>query len=205
MISRFEKCMLILILLSIPTIAAAQQEEDINTPRNQIGLIFTMAETGSGIGGFIAWPLFGSLHIGFNLDAYFLRDSKQIDFQYFGTPISINKQNNVYLFDAMLTLKKRLFADDLDDSFRPFLSAGVGPYFGMNFPEDDPTPGTEPRPDEYRWTVGGFVGIGVDATINEKVFLGIRGQYRIIPFNEQLGENTNHSMFELRFEIGRRY
>jgi hypothetical protein len=197
--------MFVILLLWLPISLIAQSEDDTPALRNQIGMVFTMAETGSGLGGFIAWPLIAKIHFGFNIDAYFLRDSKQIDFQYFGTPVSINKKNNVYLFDAMITLKRRFFEDDLDESFRPFISGGVGPYYGMNFPEDDPTPGAEPRPDEYRWTLGGFVGVGVDVTVNEKVFLGIRGQYRIIPFHQVLGERTNHSMFELRFEIGRRY
>ncbi len=196
---------IILVLLVVPYHLMAQSDDKKVDLRNQIGLIFTMAETGSGLGGFIAWPFIGKLHLGFNLDAYFLRDSKQIDFEYFGTPVSINKQNNVYLFDAMITLKRRFFEDDLDESFRPFISGGIGPYFGMNFPENDPTPGSEPLSDEYRWTLGGFVGVGVDVTVNEKVFVGIRGQYRIIPFEEKLGERNNHSMFELRFEIGRRY
>ena len=203
--SMLGKLIAALMLLLVPFGLFAQSEEELPDLRNQIGLVFTMTETGSGLGGFIAWPLIGKIHMGFNLDAWFLRDSRQIDFQYYGTPLSINKQNNVYLFDAMLTFKRRFFEDDLDESFRPFISGGVGPYFGMNFPEDDPNPEAEPRADEYRWTLGGFVGVGVDVTVNEKVFVGIRGQYRVIPFKETLGERSNHSMFELRFEIGRRY
>jgi len=201
----FLKVGAITLLLMIPYQISAQSDEETQARRNEVGLVFTMAETGSGLGGFIAWPIFGKMHVGFNIDAYFLRDSKQIDFEYFGTPVSINKQNNVYLFDAMITLKRRFFEDDLDESLRPFISGGIGPFRGMNFPEDDPTPGAEDRKDEYRWTIGGFVGVGVDITVNEKVFVGVRGQYRIIPFTDILGERTNHSMFELRFEIGRRY
>jgi hypothetical protein len=201
--SRCAKVYIILLLLALPCYLFAQIEEETDKMQNQMGLVFTMAETGSGLGGFIAWPLIGKIHFGFNLDAYFLRDSKQIDFDYYGTPISINKQNNVYLFDAMITLKRRFFEDDLDESFRPFISAGIGPYYGMNFPED--TPGAPARQDEFRWTLGGFVGVGADVTVNDKVFVGIRGQYSVIPFNQVLGERSNHSMFELRFEIGRRY
>jgi opacity protein-like surface antigen len=198
-------CLISTIIISVTQ--AQINDEMTERPDNQIGFVFTMAESGSGLGGFIAWPLFGGFHLGFNLDAYFLRDSKQIDTYYYytGTPYSINKENNVYLFDAMITLKKRFFADDLDESFRPFLSAGVGPYYGMNFPEYDTTPEGEPNYDQYRFTVGGFVGAGVDISVNEKMFVGVRGQYRIIPFTQDLGERANHSMFELRFEIGRRY
>ena len=184
---------------------AQLNDESEDQANNHVGFVFTMAETGSGLGGFIAWPLFGGFHIGFNLDAYFLRDANQLDFDYYGMPVSINKKNNVYLFDAMITLKKRLFADDLDDSFQPFITGGVGPYFGMNFPEYDVTPEGSPTFDQYAWTVGGFAGAGVDVNVNEKVFIGIRAQYRVIPFPDVIGERSDHSMFELRFEIARRF
>ena len=196
---------LIIILLMVSSSFSQFDEEDTNRPDNQFGLVFTMLETGSGLGGFIGWPLFGGFHFGFSLGAYFLRDSNQLDFDYYGAPISINKQNNVYLFDAMMTLKKRLFADDLDESFRPFITGGIGPYFGMNFPEYDVTPEGNPTFDQYEWTVGGFAGAGVDVNVNEKMFIGIRAQYRVIPFTNMIGERSNHSMFELRFEVGRRY
>ena len=105
----------------------------------------------------------------------------------------------------MVTLKKRLFANELDESFQPFISGGIGPYYGMNFPEYDETPEGDPTFDQYAWTIGGFAGAGVDVNINEKMFVGVRAQYRVIPFSEDLGERANHSMFELRFEIARRY
>jgi len=198
----------LIILLIISSISQAQlDEEPKRESKSEIGFVFTMAESGSGVGGFIAWPLIGGFHLGFNLDAYFLRDSKQIDgYDYiYNMPYSLNKENNVYLFDAMITLKKRLFADDLDDSFRPFITGGFGPYYGLNFPEDIPDPEGNMPKDEYEFTVGGFAGVGVDVVVNEKTFVGIRGQYRVIPFSNAVGERSNHSMFELRFEIGRMF
>jgi hypothetical protein len=165
------------------------------------GLVFTMAESGSGGGIFFALP-FGSLfHAGIAADAFFIRDSKQIEYvdPYYGGVYQMNKINNVYIFDVQVTIKRRLFAEDLDDSFRPFLSGGFGPVFGMNFPED-----TNLR-DQYEWSFGGFVGGGVDITFDKKYFFGVRGQYRFIPFSRRLGETKNHTMFELRFEIGRRF
>jgi len=165
------------------------------------GLVFTMAESGSGGGAFFSLP-FGSLfHAGVAVDVLFLRDSKQIEYRdpYYGGVYQMNKINNVYIFDFQISIKRRLFADDLDDSFRPFLSGGLGPVFGMNFPED------ESKPDQYEWSIGGFVGGGADITFDKKYFVGVRGQYRMIPFSRRLGETKNHTMFELRFEIGRRF
>jgi outer membrane protein W len=107
----------------------------------------------------------------------------------------------VYLFDAMLTLKKRFFAEDLHESFRPFLSGGIGPVYGMNFPEVDELH------DQKAFTFGGFIGAGTDISMDNKFFAGIRVQYRFLPFSSPLGygQNKNHSMVELRLELGKRF
>lgn len=168
---------------------------------NEAGFVFTMAELGSGFGAFYDFPFGGLFHLGASIDAYFIRDSKQVELAdpYTGGVYSINDFNDVYIFNAMITLKRRFFAEDMDDNVRPFLSGGFGPVFGMNFPE---LPGLR---DQYAWTMGGFFGGGVDITIDAHYFVSTRAQYRVIPFSEPIGETSNHSMFELRFEIGRRF
>jgi hypothetical protein len=169
--------------------------------KSEAGLVFTMAETGSGVGAFYAIPFGNIFHVGATLNAYFLRDSKQFDYQdpYTGYIYSINNANNVYIFDAMITLKRRLFSEDLHDSFRPFLAGGFGPVYGFNNPEDDRLANQE------EWSFGGFVGAGADVSVDKKFFLSVRAQYRILPFSHRLGETSNHSMFELRFELGKRF
>jgi hypothetical protein len=190
----------------ISSLGAQDFEEEYFVEKKQGGFVFSMAETGSGLGGFFAWPILDNLHLGLTLDVFFIRDSRQLDFYdpFYG-PISINKENNVYLFDFLVTLKRRFFTQDLEDSFRPFLTGAIGPYYGMNFPEADQDTEGNKLSDEYRWTLGGYVGSGVDISVNTNMFVSIRAQYRIIPFSKTLGERTNHSMFELRFEVGQRF
>jgi hypothetical protein len=192
--------MLLSLCFFIQIVSAQDFDEEIYNEKKQGGFVFSMAETGSGLGGFFAWPLINHFHLGLTLDVFFIRDSRQLDFYdpFYG-PITINKKNNVYLFDFLVTLKRRFFAQELDDSFRPFLSVAIGPYYGMNFPEENEFP------DEYRWALGGYVGSGVDISVDTKLFVSVRAQYRIIPFAKNLGERKNHSMFELRFEVGQRF
>ena len=103
--------------------------------QTEAGFVFTMAELGSGFGAFYDFPFGSFFHLGASIDAFFIRDSKQVELvDYYGNAYSLNDFNDVYLFDAMITLKRRFFANDVHDSVRPFLSAGVGPVFGMNFP-----------------------------------------------------------------------
>lgn len=178
-----------------------EEDEYLRQAKTEAGLIFTMAETGSGFGAFYSIPFGSIFHVGATLNAYFLRDSKQFDYQdpYTGYIYSVNDVNNVYIFDAMITLKRRLFAEDMHESFRPFLSGGFGPVFGLNNPEDDRIQNQE------EWSFGGFVGAGADISVDKKFFISVRAQYLILPFTHRLGERSNHSMFELRFELGRRF
>ncbi len=200
-------------LLSITTIFIiftfglhAQYDEDEYNMRNA-GFAFSMAETGSGIGGYMAWPIMNRTQFGLSLGAYFIRDAGEYSYYnyYTGYPETVGRENNVYLFDFMVSMKRRFFASDLDDSFRPFLAGGVGPYYGMNFPEFDEDPEGNKNYDEYAWAIGGYFGGGVEIDASENYFVSIRFQYRVIPFAEKIGERKNHSMVEIRFEVGNRY
>ncbi|MCK5346108.1 MAG: hypothetical protein KAR20_22010, partial [Candidatus Heimdallarchaeota archaeon] len=156
-----------IVLLAISSIGLTQDSDKslandyFKKAENEAGAVFAMTETGSGFGGFMLWPISSRIHVGATLDAFFLRDSRQVDLvdPYTGYMYTFNKQNNVYIFDLLVTIKRRFFAEDMDDSFRPFLSAGIGPTFGLNSPEDDTLP------NEKEWTIGGFVGGGVDITV----------------------------------------
>lgn len=201
-------------LLAVYSVLPAQEYETMEeTPPDttrQVGLGFAMAESGSSLGLFISWPLLTDYHFGTCFDVFLLRDSKQLDYYdyYYGIPYTINKKNNVYLFDLMLTAKKRMFRDDLSDDFRPFLSMGLGPFYGMNYPEVKEITtdsGSYKKKNEFSWALGGYLGCGIDFSVKSNSMFSIRAQYRIIPFAEVIGERSNHSMFEVRFEIAQRF
>ena len=202
--SRFVLILLLLFVFSQTIYAqkeiSANEEDNLKQAKTEAGFVFTMAETGSGFGAFFALP-FGSIyHVGVAVDGFFLRDSKQIDYvDYYGYVRSINDINNVYIFDAMITLKRRMFADDMHDSFRPFITGGFGPVYGINFPE------VESLPNQEEFSFGGFLGAGADISVDKKFFISVRAQYRFLPFTKPLGETNNHSMFELRLELGKRF
>jgi len=195
----------ILIFLTSININAQSLDYESEYDMQYAGFSFTMAETGSGLGGLMAWPIFTDTHLGISLGAYFLRDKNEFTYSYGTYPITVNKENNVYLFDFMVSVKKRFFSSDLDESLRPFLTAAVGPYYGMNYPEFPTNIEGNKTFDQFAWTLGGFIGVGIDVDASANYFMSIRAQYRIIPFQELIGERKNHSMFELRFEIANRY
>ncbi len=206
------KYFFILILLFLPLALSAQidkylEDDPEPTIKNHRGLAYSLLETGSGLGLFYELPVEGFFHLGLGFDVFMLRDNNQIDYTnpYTGYPSVYGKENNVFLFDLMFTAKKRLLADRVDDSFRPFLIGAVGPVFGMNFPEADRDAEGIKLKDQYRWTAAALIGIGLDADVDGKYFFGFRTQYRFMPFSKQLGERKDHSMIDIRLEIGQRF
>ena len=137
-----------------------------------------------------------------------LRDNGQLDYYdpWARVPRSIGKINNVFLLDLMLTVKKRLFERTLHDSFRPFLTAAIGPVYGMNYREFSTNPFTDEKlKDQFGWTLGGIIGAGIDADVDGAYFFGLRFQYRFMPFHKMIGETKDHSMVDLRLEVGQRF
>ena len=199
---------ILFILFLLPAAQIYAQLETEEGFNEQAGIALTMAESGSGVGGFYSLSVFKDIQLGAGLDVYFIRDSKEISVPISYTSqypiyVTLNKVNNVYLFDLTVFFKYRMFVNTMDESFRPFISAGAGPIYGINYPEVEFAP---EKKDEFAWAMGGVIGIGADINVSgPKAFLGIKAQYRFIPFKENIGERENHSMFELRFEIGGRF
>ncbi len=200
------KKLCLIFLLLLPLQLFAQYEKYLlKDPEPKVfkqgGAAFSVVELGTGFGGFYAMPLKGFFHVGIEADVFLLRDKNQIDLvdPWTGLPITINKENNAYMMDLLISLKKRLFARKIDDTLRPFVVIAAGPVYGINFPEDPR------REDEYRPGFSGYLGTGVDIALESSYFLGLRLQYRFIKFNESFAQRTDHSTFDIRLEIGKMF
>lgn len=194
----------ILFIIMLPLSGFAQYEKYLQkdpepTDQPQTGVAFSVIENGTGVGGFYELPLGGFTHLGATFNFFFLRDSKQIDYYdpYSNYPMTYGKKNNVYLFDLMFSIKKRLFEHEIDNSFRPFLSLGAGPVYGINFPE------SKLLQNQYRWAFNAALAAGVDIAMRNDYLFGIRLQYRFMKFNAVLGEQRDHSTLDLRIELGK--
>ena len=58
--------------------------------QSEAGFVFTMAELGSGFGAFYDFPFGNQFHLGASIDAFFIRDSKQVELvDYYGNDYSL--------------------------------------------------------------------------------------------------------------------
>lgn len=208
-----KKLFIILLLLSIPLFSFAQFEQYIEEdPKPTIlkhwGGAFSLLETGSGMGFYYEKPVPYFMHLGLVLDGFMLRDKNEV--QVYNpinpsVPVTLGKVNNAFIFSLMASVKKRVLEDVFDDSARPFFYAAAGPVFGMNFPEYETDSKGDKLKDQFRWTVGGVIGAGVDFTVENNLFFGFKTQYRFLPFFDTLAERKDHSMIDIRLEIGKRF
>jgi len=183
----------IIAILLVPVLCFGQFEEYIEKDPEPLSMthrggVFSIMETGSGLGGFYEIPIQNFMHITYTLNAIMLRDKNQIETfnPITGNPVTLNRKNNVFLFDLMISLKKRLFPRSFDDSFRPYIVGAVGPVYGVNFPEDDF--GKE-LPTKDGWVLSWGLGFGIDVDINESVYGGLRTQYRFMTFDKKNRRN----------------
>ncbi len=203
------KQMLFIFLLFIPIASFAQYYEEIPpTHYNEYGAGITVAMSGFGIGGYYRFALPNMFFIGADVDFYMMRDEKQITYYdyYTGYPIELNSPNRLFLIPFDVELKKRLFASDIEDNFRPYIAGMGGFTFGMNFPRDtnDPRYQNLPRDNQYRLTFNFALGVGIDVNTSEDFYISIRPQYRFMYFAEAIAGKKNHSNFEIRLELGKR-
>lgn len=201
------RLILVLIILTMPFYGFGQYEQYLQddpepSSESQWGGAFSVVESGSGLGIFYAKPLKGFYHIGIAFDAFMIRDSKQFEYYsyYYNAYVTGNKQNNVYIFDLLFTIKKRLWAYKIDNQFRPFIALNIGPVFGMNFPE---ATNKDKIDNEYEWAANVALAAGADVVLDGNYMIGLRLQYRFMKFTDTLGERQNHSMFDVRLEFGK--
>lgn len=133
--------------LSSATVFAQTREPDVmslpdpKTPLSEgkhhaVGFEIFINNFGFGVGGHYAHMVGPFTELTFNTGITGIRDVSEQNFQDFftGQQIIPNKYNRVLGFPFMLGLKQRLFARQIDDNFRLYMSAAGGPSLAFIYP-----------------------------------------------------------------------
>jgi hypothetical protein len=128
-------------LLALPTVAAAQPEES-NYPRRDlthqyaqsIGGQVILTNSGFGLGGHLRKALRG-LSITAEISLGAGKDAREVAFfDRFGRRDVLNKANYLLMVPMHIGFERRLFADRIEDDFRPFILLIGGPTLGWEYP-----------------------------------------------------------------------
>jgi len=104
--------------------------------KNSLGFDAFVNNFGIGIGGQYSRVVGPYTQLTFRTGITGIRDVSEQNFQDFftGQQIIPNKYKRAFGFPFLFGVKQRLFAENIDDSFRFFASAGVGPAMAFTYP-----------------------------------------------------------------------
>ncbi len=111
------------------------------------------------------------------------KDDNEVEYyDYFGQSFVPGKINRFLMLPLLFGVQYRLFADDITDSFRPYVNAGAGPTLVLASPYNR----------EYfnslgyarsHYTLGGFIGAGAFFGSDMGSLSGINIRYYVVPFS----------------------
>ncbi|MBK9248129.1 MAG: hypothetical protein IPM69_08470 [Ignavibacteria bacterium] len=97
------------------------------------------------------------------------------------------KVNRLFMFPLTLGVQYRIFADNIAETLRPFVSAGVGTTFVVAAPYEDGTGNQYDIFQSFGYAnsysrFGGFIGVGANFGSVSKSVMGVNARYYFIPF-----------------------
>ncbi|NUN70067.1 MAG: hypothetical protein HUU02_10195 [Bacteroidetes bacterium] len=167
------------------------------------GVDILLSNNGFGLAGFYrhqySRDLFGTVNFGLAES----KDDNEVEQYYYpGYSFILGKLNRFLVLPLHFGVQYRLFADDITDSFRPYVNAGIGPTMILVHPYMDQSTGEQI---EYfsslgkaqpRYTVGGYIGAGAFFGADMGSLSGINIRYYFIPMSGGIDSRIN--------EFGRR-
>ncbi|MDP1677414.1 MAG: hypothetical protein Q8L88_11170 [Bacteroidota bacterium] len=147
------------------------------------GADILLSNNGFGIAGFYRHQytrdLFGTVTLGVAES----KDDNEVEYyDYWGQSFVPGKINRFLMIPLHFGVQYRLFADDITDSFRPYVNAGAGPTAVLASPYNR----------EYfnslgyartHYTLGGYVGVGAFFGSDAGSLSGINIRYYFVPFS----------------------
>lgn len=195
------------LLLAAPVVA---QEESRGTPEESeeptygtgAGFEILLTNNGFGLGGYYSRRVTSTLSVLLDLSLGAGKDERELKFSNrFGTGFIPNKRNYLLMLPLQLGVQQRLFADAIEDNFRPYLYFATGPTFGWEYPYFDDIDGDDrydgdidrrydvisafPR-GRLRMGVGGTVALGANFGLSRRVTQGVRVGYAFHYFFEPI-------------------
>ena len=169
------------------TIVFANPNKDIVTPsktemNHAWGVDILLSNNGFGLAGFYRYKydrdLFGNITLGI-ADS---KDNNEVEYiDYFGQSYVPGKINRFLILPLMVGVQYRLFADDITDSFRPYVNAGIGPTLILSAPYDREWFSSW-KYAQAHYTAGGFIGLGAFFGSDMGSLAGVNIRYYFLPY-----------------------
>lgn len=121
------------------------------------------------------------------------------------------KVNQLWVVPVMFGVQYRLFKDQIANSLRPYLMAGIGPSVIFAAPYEQPLSYSLSHGRGYLGG-GGYIGVGAFFGTNPNSLMGISLRYYILPMSKSYGIESllnqpmaNFNSFFISFDIATQY
>ncbi len=106
------------------------KEEDLVPRKHAWGFDMMVSTDGFGFGGWYYRNFNDVLSAFVQTNMAESKDSREFEtYDLYGNSYSINKINRIFRIPIFVGLQYRLFKDDIQDNFRPYVNGGAGPVF----------------------------------------------------------------------------
>ncbi len=165
------------------------------------GIDIAFSDNGFGLGGFYRKEINDVLAWNISLMISDAKDPSEVEYyDIWGNSYIPYKKNRLLMIPLNASVQYRLFKDDITESFRPYITAGIGPTMMFVSPYAtniiDTTTGIYEQDQinffsslkygTLRYTLGGFVGVGAFFGIGNGALGGISVQYTFAKFPQEI-------------------
>lgn len=165
------------------------------------GIDIAFSDNGFGLGGFYRREISDDLAWNISLMISDAKDPSEVEYyDYWGNSYIPFKKNRLLIIPFHASMQYRLFKDEIMDSFRPYITAGIGPT--MMFVSPYATNIIDTAANTYqqnqinffsslkygtlRYTLGGFIGVGAFFGIGNGALGGISIHYAFAKFPQDI-------------------
>ena len=149
---------------------------------NSMGIDLLVSTNGFGMGTFFRHEYSDDLSGFIDFSISEGKDDDEREYiDYYGYRFTPGKVNRFLLLPLFAGVQKRMFEDDIVDNFRPFVTAAVGPTMIYVFPYNEEYFSALGK-GRFKYTVGGYVGLGAYFGSERSSLLGINLRYYFIPY-----------------------
>jgi hypothetical protein len=161
-------------------------------PRNAYGLDVMLSGNGYGAGAFFRHEYSRDLYGTVSLAISDAKDDNEIEYtDYYGQTYVPNKVNRFLMMPLFFGAEYRLFADDILDTFRPYINAGAGPTLILSAPYDLEYFNSLMHHAQAHYTAGGYVGFGAFFGSERGSLMGVNFRYYYIPLSGGVNSMIN--------------
>ncbi len=168
-------------------------------PNNSWGVDIIFGEGGFGLGTFYRrnFSLNTTGFIDFSISE--TKDEREVSYMdYWGNTFTPNKINRALLLPLNFGIQYRMFAEQLTDNLRPYITFGVGPSILLTTPYDVEFFEAF-KYAKANYAIGGYVGLGANIGTSKTNLIGLNVRYY---YNHLLGDGIQLMTGNSRKDFG---